>query len=435
VKLDAVSRFDAWEEPMLGSRHKRAVLRALRSVPDYTQLAALRRLGEADGAKLLQWLDQSGLSFYLLSRLFEDSAQTLLPQSLLHGLEQRLELNRARTSEWLRDFELIIESLGKANIPCIALKGLALVPEYCPRFALRHQVDIDLWIDRTRLDDGVSTLAPLGFSPRSIPSQNQMSLLGPGDKSASLNDSIYKPGRAREVELHFSLLEHHFPVELAYAPGQWQRAVPRHVENISFLSLAPVDMFLYQAYHAFKHLLGYWARASWLYELARFLDANHDRGSLWTDVCNSIGENVILREVVGLVVDLVGQLFAPRISPVLGAHCLQGLSAEITGWNRHFGERIVFAGPMGDKAALLIQKHFIRDPDVWSRHFRRRLFPLRSKPQLPEVTGKTAAPTMADYRKQLDFLLLTLRFHAKSLLFYPFDHLRWRLLKAAKAQG
>lgn len=420
---------------MLSSRHKRAVLSALRMVPDHTQLAVFRKLREADCVKLLQWLDQSGLSFYLLSRLYEDSAQNCLPQSLLRGLEQRLQLNRARTSEWLRDFELITESLGKANIPCIALKGLTLVPEYCPRFELRHQADIDLWLDRGRLDEVLSCLAPCSFTPRSIPSQNQMSLETPGDISASLHDSIYKPGRARELELHFSLLEHHFPVYVAYPSGQWERAVPRRHGNLSFLSLAPADLFLYQAYHAFKHVLGYWARASWLYELARFLDTNHDRDSLWREVCKSVGENIILREGVGLVIDLAQQLFAPRISPVLAAHCINGLPAEITGWNRHFGERIVFAGPLGDKAALLIQKHFIRDRAVWSQHFRRRLFPVLSKPQLPRGSAETAAPTIADRRKQLGFLLLTLRFHAKFLLLYPFDHLRLRFLKAAKAPG
>ena len=143
----------------------------------------------------------------------------------------------------------------------------------------------------------------------------------------------------------------------------------------------------------------------------------------------------MLREAVGLVVDLVQQLFAPRVSSVLAAHCLTGLPAEITGWNRHFGERLVFSDPMGDKVALLIQKHFIRDRGVWSQHLRRRLFPVRSKPQLPEVSGDAAAPTIADRREQLNFLLLTLRFHAKFLLLYPLDHLRWRFLRTAKAQG
>jgi hypothetical protein len=420
---------------MFNLRHKRAVLSALKFVPDYTQLEVFCKLGEADSTKLLRWLDQSGLALYLLSRLCEESVETRLPRNLLDALEKRLQLNRAATGKWLRDFELISESLQKGKIRWVALKGLTLVPQYCPHLEVRHQADIDLWVERRDLDGILSRLAGCGFLPRGSATESQMSLMGPGDERAFLNESIYKPGRPRMLELHFSLLEDALPFQVAYPSGQWERAVERRFGGIAFSSLAPADMFIFQVYHAFTHLVSYWTRLSWLYEIGRFLDANHDCESLWRDVCASIGENVVLREGVGLVIDLVSQLFSPRVSPVLAGYCVSNLPAEVFLWNRHFAERLALSDPMGDKAALLIQRHFIQDRAFWLKHFLQRLFPMRSKHYFSKICGKTVVPTMADRRNQLDFLLQKLRFHGKFLFVYPLYLLRWQFLKIAKSRG
>jgi hypothetical protein len=416
-------------------RHKRAVLSALKFAPDYAPLEILGKLGEADCAKLLRWLDQSGLSLYLLSRLCEGSTQSRLPRNVLGALEKRLQLNQAGTEEWFRDFALISELLGKGKIRWVALKGLTLVPEYCPRLEVRHQADIDLWVKPTDLDDILSRFAECGFTPRGNATKSQISLMGPGDERASLDESIYKPGRPRMLELHFSLLEDDLPFQVAYPSGQWERAVERRFGKIAFFGLAPADMFIFQVYHAFTHLLGYWSRLSWLYEIGRFLDANHDCESLWRDVCGSIGGNAVLREAVGLVIDLVSQLFSPRVSPVLAAYCLSNLPAEVVLWNRHFAERVVLSDPMGDKAALLIQRHFIQDRVFWCKHFVQRLFPMRSKHYLSKICGKTVVPTIADRRNQLNFMLQKLRFHGKFLFVYPLYLLRWQFLKMAKSRG
>jgi hypothetical protein len=420
---------------MLGTGYKRAVLAALRATPDYSQLEVFRKFGEADVAKALRWLDQSGLSFYLLSRLREDSAQSCLPPHLLDALEQRLKANRARTNEWLRDFQIINEALTEGNVRFVVLKGFALVPDFCPRFELRHQADIDLWVEHGCVEEALSRLAQRGFTPRMFGPGQHVSLAGAGEERVSLNESIYRPGRFRRLELHGSLLEEAIPINMQYPEGQWERARRRVTGDISFFSLAPADMFIHQAHHAFKHLLSYWARPSWLYEIARFLDSTHANDSLWTEVCDSIGENAPLRDSVGMIVHLVEQLFAPRVSPIFAARCLRSLPAEIIVWNRYFGERVVLSSPMGNKVALLIQERFIKDPAVWSNHFWQRLFPVRSDLALTEICGKTLAPTFADRWNQFRFTLRKARFHGMFLFAYPFHALRWRFLRASGAQG
>ena len=422
---------------MLGLRYKRTVLAALRATPDYSQLEVFRKLGRADSSKALGWLDQSGLSLYLLSRLREDSAQGCLPPHLLGALELRLRANRARTNEWLRDFKVISEALTEGKVRFVALKGFTLVPDFCPRFELRHQADIDLWVERSCLNETLSRLALCGFTPRTIGPGQHISLAGPGEERVSLNESIYRPGRFRRLELHGSPLEEAIPVPInvQHPGGQWERATRRVCRDMSFLSLAPADMFVYQAHHAFKHLLHYWARPSWLYEIACFLNSTHANDSLWTDICNSIGEYAHLRDSVGMIVHLVEQLFSPRMSTILEARCLRRLPAEIIAWNRTFGERVVLASPMGNKVGLLIQKRFVRDPAVWSRHLWRRLLPVRADLALTEICGQTLAPTLADRWNQLRFTLRKAWFHGMFVFAYPFHALRWRFLRASAAQG
>jgi len=420
---------------MLGFRYKRAFLAALRATPDYSPLGMFRKFRETNLSRALRWLDQSGLSLYLLSRLHEDSAQSCLPRNLLDALEQRLKANRARTTEWLSDFQIIKEALTEGNVRFVALKGLTLVPDFCPRFELRHQADIDLWVESERAQEALSCLAQRGFTPRMIGPGQHISLAGAGEERVSLDESIYRPGRFRRLELHGSLLEEAIPIHMEYPGGQWERAKQRSYGDVSFFTLAPADMFVYQAHHAFKHLLSYWARPSWLYEIARFLDSTHANDSLWTEVCDSIGENAPLRDSVGMIVDLVEQLFSPRLSPILIAFCLQRLPAEITVWNRYFGERVVLSNPMGNKVALLIQKRFIKDPAVWSQHFWQRIFPVRSDLALTEICGKTLAPTFADRWNQLRLTLRKARFHSMFLFAYPFHAVRWRFLRAHGAEG
>ena len=309
------------------------------------------------------------------------------------------------------------------------------MPDFCPRFELRHQADIDLWIESSSRQDALVRLAECGFAPRSIGAGDQILLAGSGEERVALNESIYRAGRCRRLELHISLLEEAIPTNMQYPGGQWERARRRVSGDVSFLALAPADMFIFQAHHAFRHLLSYWARPSWLYEIARFLDTNHTCSSLWSEVCDSIGENAMLRDGVGMIVDLVAQLFWPRISPVLSEYCLENLPSEIHLWNRCFGERVVLSGPMGSKVALLIQKQFIKEPAVWSQHFWRRLFPVQSDLCLTEICGKTVVPSFVDRWNQLGFTLRKARFHGMFLLAYPFHALRWRLLKGSIAGG
>jgi len=157
------------------TRQKSAVFSALGFPPDFSGLSAIASLRPANRSKLLTWMDRGNLSLYFLDQLNRHAAQDRLPPEFLDALNERLAQNRLRTEEWLRDFRAISAALAQSDIPHVALKGFTLVPEFCPRFELRHQGDIDLLIQPADADRAQSVLAALrrrrGHAPQTRVSQ------------------------------------------------------------------------------------------------------------------------------------------------------------------------------------------------------------------------------------------------------------------------
>ena len=419
---------------MFNSNQKLAALGALSAKPDYSLLSSLKRLGGADCARLLQWLDRGGLSLYFLSCVKEHGLARELSGEILSALEERLVRNHARTNELLADFRIISAALTEQHVPHVALKGFTLVPEFCPRFELRHQADLDLWIEPYRMPDALSALADHGFVAKGFGPDAAVTLAGPGDGRVSMNESVYRAGRVRRVELHVTLLEGLRPVDVQYPPGQWERTIPRSLGDLTFHSLSRPDMFVYQVFHAFKHVMNYWVRPAWLYEISHFLEVNESEDALWEDVCQSIGEDAGFRDALGLVLDLTRRVFRAPIPPSLRKVCLDSLPSRVTLWNEHFGEQFVLSEFYGDKVSLFVQEAFVSDPAVWRSHLRDRLLPVRSNPALSEIRGAALPQTLSDRWNKFALLRKKAAFHAKSLAAYPYHSLRWRLIQRSSAR-
>src|SRR5262245_40254155 len=92
------------------------------------------------------WLDLSGLAIYFLHRMACADSFAAIPDGPRRNLEQRGADNRHRTGEMVQELGLLSESLQRAGIQYAVLKGLALVPDYCPDPALRSQYDHDILV-------------------------------------------------------------------------------------------------------------------------------------------------------------------------------------------------------------------------------------------------------------------------------------------------
>jgi len=373
-------------------------------------------------------MDRGNLSLYFLDQLNRHAAQDRLPPEFLDALNERLAQNRLRTEEWLRDFRAISAALAQSDIPHVALKGFTLVPEFCPRFELRHQGDIDLLIQPADADRAQSVLAAIDYTPRGMDRADALNLSGPGEERVSMSESVYRPGRVRKIELHLNLLEGLGPVRINYPEGQWQRATKRDSDD-TYLTLSRADMFVYQLFHAFKHAINSWIRPGWLYEIAHFIDLHHADAALWQEVIDCSGHQTLFRDALGLILDLVQRMFHVSIHETLRTFMLDPLPPRISLWNEHFGRPFVLSDFPGNKFYLFVQQNFVTERRTWRTHLRATLLPLRKRPGFSELRRAEQAHTFADRWNKLAFLRSRIGYHARALATYPYHLLRWRLLQ------
>ena len=95
---------------------------------------------------LLKWLDEGGLSLYLLAHLRTFGTETKLSHSLQDELSDRLHANQIRTQALLKEFARVNSILQASGASFTFMKGFTLTPDFCSSIYLRHQTDIDVHI-------------------------------------------------------------------------------------------------------------------------------------------------------------------------------------------------------------------------------------------------------------------------------------------------
>src|SRR5215467_9230765 len=114
---------------------------------DSDSVSALSGFSSRRWGKNLQWLDDAGLSFYFLHRLKKLHAETVVPAWAVSRLERDFAANQERVDHMWQRFDLLNRRFHAAGVRFIALKGLTLVPEFCPYGSLRYQADFDYLVD------------------------------------------------------------------------------------------------------------------------------------------------------------------------------------------------------------------------------------------------------------------------------------------------
>ena len=127
-------------------------------------LTALSGLNEATWRDLLRWVDDSGLAFYFLQKLQNTNASDAIPAWALSRLKQSYIDNRERVEDMSSRFETLNHSFTNAGVRFVVLKGLSLVPQFCPDLYLRHQGDFDYLIEEESLPAAEEMLLDAGYS-------------------------------------------------------------------------------------------------------------------------------------------------------------------------------------------------------------------------------------------------------------------------------
>ncbi len=378
----------------------------------------LERLSAMEWQRLLRWLDTSGLALYFFDRLRELNRNGTLPPDVSSRLQQNLADSTARTEGLIAEMARIHRDFQRASLRYAILKGFSLWPCSVPTPELRSQLDLDFLVAEESAREARRILEARGYHLRAASGRtwefkkNEM-------PDISLRD-LYKDVPYRSVELHIES-----GVEANASP--LARAELRSFRDIDIPVLSPVDLFLGQGMHAFKHICSEFSRTAHLIEFRRHVLARQDDTSFWTNVRtraeSSPGTAIALGVVTVLITHVMGS-FAPWS---LANWTVDRLPDCARLWVQLYGERVVYASAPGSKLYLLLQRELAVSGIPARRSLRQCLLPLALPPMVVHANANEKLPMrLRRYRTQLHFILLRLRFHTVEGARHLRESVRWQ---------
>ena len=382
------------------------------------QCSRLQHLSRREWQHLLQWLDISGLALYFLDRTIELKLCEWLPTDVFARLQQNLKDNTERTYGMIAESRAIQEAFQGSHLSYATLKGLSLWPSSVPKPELRSQFDLDFLVAEKDAPEARRILERRGYRLYAVSGKSWEFKLNerPG---LSLKD-IYKASASHAVELHLES-------SAAQRPSLLERVEKRELYGISMPVLSPVDLFLGQGLHAFKHVSSEFSRTAHLLEFRRHVLARCDDQTFWNQL-QAVGEgnpraSLGLGVVTSLITRVMGD-FAPTALTNWTAHRLPK-SVEL--WVKTYGHRTVLGSFPGNKLYLLLQTELEAAGVPAKRSLRQALLPSRLPPPIIKAFPlETLSVRLARYHMQLNFILLRMRFHILEGIRYRWETHRWR---------
>jgi hypothetical protein len=284
------------------------------------QVPQLIKFSERDWDRTLGWLDDTGLALYFLQKLKDTGVAGVVPALVLSGLEKRFTANQKRVAHMARQLDLLNARFRDRGVRFVVVKGLSLVPQFCPDANLRHQSDFDYLVDDESLPIAQRLLEEAGYNPKSSGSRKEFIFLVPALGEAQLANEQYEAQAPYTVELHLDIWDSDaYKVPLPRPLFLLDNASTHQWGGFAFPVLPDEDAFLLQVLHACHHLFDYWIRISSLWEVGYFLTRRASDASLWGRIEQRGGESTALREFVVVITELVAKLFAAPIPPTVRA--------------------------------------------------------------------------------------------------------------------
>jgi hypothetical protein len=181
-----------------------AVVRYLSLADERSNADKLCGFKARDWQNAFMWLDNAGLTLYLLRRLQVLDATEILPPNVLARFERNLSDNRLRVEEVAKETARINQEFERKGVKYAIVKGLSLVPAYCPDAYLRTQCDLDYLVDQQSLVSAQTSLKACGYEARGA-SEVQFNFGKPLRRVPSRFDDPYSSLTDPMVELHVSM--------------------------------------------------------------------------------------------------------------------------------------------------------------------------------------------------------------------------------------
>jgi hypothetical protein len=359
----------------------------LRFSPDHSdRLNAIEKFEERQWKYLLRWLDDAGLAFYFLRRLKDANAGHTIPPWVLTRLERNFTANHLRMQDMTQRFAAINDRFNGADVHYAAIKGFSLIPQYCPYAPLRHQADLDYFVDDQSLPMAHRMLVEAGYRPQASRASKESIYVFPGGAPIR-GDEQYLPQTAHAVELHTDIWDSNL-LRLPPIPGLFSvaQAKTQHWNGLAFPALQDKDVFLLQVLHACRHLFTQWIRMSCLFEIGYFQQRRATDSALWDGIEDRVGNNAILREFVVVVTEMAARLFAapvPELAQRWGARIRPGPRTWIEHYARNWaaGGLPVYEFSLFPRAKLVVFLH--------------RQYKVESGPQPTQLANQAASSRLS----------------------------------------
>jgi hypothetical protein len=191
--------------------------------------------------------------------------------------------------------------------------------------------------------------------------------------------------------------------------------------------LSPIDLFLGQGLHAYKHVCSEFSRVAHLLEFRRHVLVRRDDHAFWSELRSAAEGNPRAGLGLGVVTLLITRVMGDFAPEALTDWTLECLPRSARLWVERYGRRAVFGSIPGSKLYLLLQKELETAGVPAKRSLRQILLPVRLPPPVIRAfPNETLTVRLSRYRMQLNFILLRLRFHIVEGLRYAWESHRWQ---------
>jgi hypothetical protein len=191
--------------------------------------------------------------------------------------------------------------------------------------------------------------------------------------------------------------------------------------------LSPIDLFLGQGLHAYKHVCSEFSRTAHLLEFRRHVLIRRDDQAFWSELRSTAEGNPRASLGLGVVTLLITHVMGDFAPEALTDWTVECLSPSARLWVERYGRRTVFGGIPGSKLYLLLQKELEAAGVPAKRSLRQILLPVRlPRTVIRAFPNEALAVRFSRYRMQLNFVLLRLRFHIVEGLRYAWESHLWQ---------
>ena len=401
----------------LPKRHEvRAAVLGLFREPPFCPPAGAWDLSPRQWRRLLRWLDTSGLALYFLKRVTELEIQQSIPSAILARLRVNLRDNLDRLEGMVQEAASIRSGFEAARLTYAVSKGFSLWPDSVPHLELRSQLDLDFVLAEADAAQARHQLEQRAYVLCAI-SGRTWEFKTPVRREITLAD-LYKSTAQFCVELH--LQPAHGSHLLQDLHRHMHAGVPMPV-------LSPVDIFVAQAGHLFKHLSRDAMRTSHLLEFYRHLLARNADPAFWKTVARRLERDPKTQLALSAVLYLVSQEFSTPLQDLTRLPTIASLPPGIRLWIERYGSEAVYADFPGNKFHLLLRREIEQHGGAGARSLRARVFPLGLPPAIEVARpGETNAENLRRYCKQIWYVGFRARFHLCAGLQYALERPAWK---------